>query len=92
MSQKLLRTAIAAGLALALGGCSLFSSDSPRAPVKLTEIQQSATVNTVWSTKLGSSEHSFLTPHSPATDSMRRARTKSSVLIRRTVPRSGPPL
>ena len=55
MSQKLLRTAIAAGLALALGGCSLFSSDSPRAPVKLTEIQQSATVNTVWSTKLGSS-------------------------------------
>ena len=62
MSQKLLRTAIAAGLALALGGCSLFSSDSPRAPVKLTEIQQSATVNTVWSTKLGSSEHSFLTP------------------------------
>lgn len=47
MSQKLLRTAIAAGLALALGGCSLFSSDSPRAPVKLTEIQQSATVNTV---------------------------------------------
>ena len=25
MSQKLLRTAIAAGLALALGGCSLFS-------------------------------------------------------------------
>ena len=45
-----------------LTGCSIFSSDNAREPVKLPDIDQKASVTEAWSASVGDSEGSFLTP------------------------------
>lgn len=62
MARKIVCAAAAACLVLATSGCSIFSSDNPRDPVKLAKIQETAGVSTVWSDRLGGSRLSFLTP------------------------------
>ncbi len=60
MFKKLIAAALVP--AVLLTGCSIFSSDNPRDPVKLPDIERRAEVTEAWSVSVGDSEGSFLVP------------------------------
>ena len=60
MFKKLIAAALVP--VVLLTGCSIFSSDNPRDPVKLPDIERRAEVTEAWSVSVGDSEGSFLVP------------------------------